>query len=293
MYLTVDIGGTKTFIALFDSRHHIIRCVKFPTDQDQTNFLNTFFTQLQNYQDANPLNIVVAVAGVIKNNQPSWFGNLPWDNPPLLETIKKLFTCPVFFINDADSATIYESHFYAGKSIYLTFSTGIGGGIATAPKSLTSRTRIATLTPESATFEPGHKIYIWQGQPCEWEDIAAASAIRHSYNDRPVTSLRGRATYFDIANRVAIGLQAIILEHQPDTIIIGGPLALTLKKWRMPLKMILRDSLPSNISLPKITCAKKPNSCVSFGACLYGEQKSHEKTATNANTTPQNGVNRG
>ena len=276
MYLTVDIGGTKTFIALFDSRHHIVKCVKFPTNQNQDDFLNTFFTHLQDYQYVQPVNVVVAVAGVIKNNRPSWFGNLDWHNPPLHETIKKLFTCPVFFINDADSATLYESHFYPGKSIYLTFSTGIGGGIATAPKTLTARSRFATLTPESANFEPGHKIYIWNGQPCEWEDIASAGAIRHFYDNRPVTTLRGRATFFDIANRVAVGLRDVILGHQPDVIIVGGPLALTLKKWHLPLKIILRESLPANVPLPKITRAKKPNFCVSYGACLYGEQKARE-----------------
>ena len=284
MYLTVDIGGTKTFIALFDARHRIVKSVKFPTDHDQGKFLNTFFNHIQDYLSANPTNIVVAVAGVIKDNRPTWFGNLPWHNPPLFETIKKLFTCPVFFINDADSATLYESHFYSGKSIYLTFSTGIGGGIATTPKTLTSKKRIATLAPESANFEPGHKIYIWQNRPCEWEDIASANAVRKAYGDRPVTSLHGKSTYFDIASRVAVGLTTIILDHQPDTIIMGGPLALTLKKWRMPLKMILRDSLPGNLPLPKIRQAKKPNLCVSYGACLYGELKSKE-LAVSKNTT--------
>lgn len=279
MYLTVDIGGTKTLIALFDARHHIIKSTKFPTAHDQSEFLNTFFNHMRDYLFASPVNVVVAVAGVVKNNRPTWFGNLPWQNPPLFETIKKLFTCPVFFINDADSATLYESHFYSGKSIYLTFSTGVGGGIATAPKTLTSRSRLASLTPASRTFEPGHKIYIWQGQPREWEDIASANTIRLAYNDRPVTTLKSKDAFFDIANRIAIGLIPIIAEHQPDTIIIGGPLSLNLKKWRLPLKIILRDSLPKNLPLPKIRRAKKPNLCVSYGACLYGEQQARVQGA--------------
>lgn len=307
MYLTVDIGGTKTLIALFDARRRLVKSAKFPTPSDQAEFLNTFFTHLQDYLFAQPVNIIVAVAGVVKNNRPTWFGNLPWHNPPLFETIKKLFNCPVFFLNDADAATLYEAHFYSGKSIYLTFSTGIGGGIAITstqhPINNTNTTsqstavptahplknsgsslsfpllhhaRVSTLTDNSATFEPGHEIYTWQGQPMEWEDIASANAIRLAYGDRPVTSIRGKSAYLDIANRVALGLAPIILKHQPNTIIFGGPLALTYKKWRLPLKKILKEALPANASLPKIRCAKKPNLCVSYGACYFGEQKARE-----------------
>ncbi len=273
MYLTIDIGGTKTLIALFNSRRHIVKQDKFPTDHDQATFLNTFFTHLQDFTFVQPTNIVVAVAGVIKNNRPTWFGNLPWNKPPLTETIKKLFSCPVFFINDADSATFYESHFYPGKSIYLTFSTGIGGGIAYTTRSLEPHRRRTALLPESADFEPGHKIYPWQDHPCEWEDIASANAIRTVYNNRPVTTLRGKKTNLDIARRVALGLIDIVTDHQPDTIIIGGPLSLTLKHWRTPVKRILRASTPVQLPLPRIRQAKRPTASVSYGACLYGERQ--------------------
>ncbi len=276
MYLTVDIGGTKTLIALFDGRRRIIKQDKFPTDHDQATFLNTFFNHLQAFANTQPVNIIIAVAGVIKNNRPTWFGNLPWNEPPLEEVVKKLFSCPVFFINDADSATFYESHFYPGKSIYLTFSTGIGGGIAYTTRSLDPRRRRTTLLPESSIFEPGHKIYPWQDHPCEWEDIASANAIRIAYNDRPVTTLRGKKANLDIARRVSLGLIDIVTDYQPDTIIIGGPLSLTIKNWRTAVKRILSVTVPIQLPLPRIRQAKRPTASVSYGACLYGEYQAKQ-----------------
>lgn len=286
MYLTVDIGGTKTFIALFDARGRIVKSDKFPTDHNLDVFLDTFFEHLQHFRDfcvqlQNSSNAsssptapdtcavircaVIAIAGIVKDNRPTRFGNLPWQNPPLGKTIKNLFNCPIFFLNDADAACFYESNFYTGKSIYLTFSTGIGGGIATTKM---------TLDSASATFEPGHKKYNFNGKLLEWEDFAAASAIKKAYGNRDVTSLSGKSTYLDIALRVSAGLVDIINDYHPDTVIIGGPLSLNLKKWRQPLKIILKSNLKTGQKLPKIRRAKRPNLCVSYGAYLYGKAAS-------------------
>ena len=268
MYLAVDIGGTKTLVALFSKRGRVIKRYKFKTSWQKERFVRELTAVLKHFSRPDLLAVVVAVPGVVQKNCSVRLGNRDWGDFSLVETVQAVFDCPIYFENDANLAAVYESYRLPGKTVFLTFSTGIGGGIATR----------GHILPESDEFEPGHKIYVWDGQPCEWEDIASANAIRRAYHDQPVTTLKGRATYFDIANRVAIGLKDIILAHQPNTIILGGPLALTFKKWRMPLKIILRDSLPPHVQLPKINCAKRPNLCVSYGACYYGEQKSRQHT---------------
>ena len=270
MYLTIDIGGTKTFIALFDARGRILKSDKFPTDHDLDTFLNTFFEHLKPFSNTSPVNIAIAVAGVVKNNRPVWFGNLPWQNPPLEKPLKNLFTCPIYFLNDADSAAFYEANFYSGKTIYLTFSTGIGGGIASRDN------KVVRLDPASSDFEPGHKKYDFEGKNLEWEDFAAASSIRKAYGDRKVTSLKEKSAFLDIALRVALGLVDIINEYRPDTIVFGGPLALIFRKWRLPLKIVLKNIL-NDKKLPKLRRAKKPDLCVSYGAYYYGVQKASEE----------------
>lgn len=297
MYLTIDIGGTKTFIALFDARGRIVRSDKFLTDHNLDAFMNNFFTHLDSFSDVMPKSVIVAVAGIVKNNCPTTFGNLPWKKPPLEKVIKNLFNCPILFINDADAATLFESKFYSGKSIYLTFSTGIGGGIAmveksphqtppssplfpasplaSAPLQISVGKSLIRLDPASPTFEPGHEKYNFNGETLEWEDFAAASAIRKAYDDRDVTSLRSKSTSFDIASRLSYGLIDVISEHRPDVVIFGGPLAKTFRRWRLPLKIILKDRLPKNTKLPKLRRAKRPDLCVSYGAYLLGKEVEH------------------
>ena len=60
--------------------------------------------------------------------------NLPgWKNIPLVERMQARFGCPIALGNDANMAALAEWQFGAGEGtqhlIYLTISTGIGGGI--------------------------------------------------------------------------------------------------------------------------------------------------------------------
>ncbi len=60
--------------------------------------------------------------------------NLPgWDRVPLVQTIREALNAPVFLDNDANAAAMGEHRFGAGRGvanmIYLTISTGVGGGI--------------------------------------------------------------------------------------------------------------------------------------------------------------------
>ena len=264
MYLTIDIGGTKTFIALFDDSGNIVESLKFPTDRDEKTFLNKLFIHLEQMRiPENPRNIVVAIPGLVENNSPKWFGNLPWQNPPIAETLKKLYTSPAYFKNDADLATLYESQFYSGKLIYLTFSTGIGGGLAENGR----------LETTSAKFEPGHKIYTFDGQPLEWEDIASAKALISALNVEKVTSVIFPRKLNEIARRVSIGLAPLIREYRPETIVFGGPLGLILPRFRFRLYYRLKQSLSENIPLPRLRKAKNPTRSVSYGAYLYGRKK--------------------
>jgi glucokinase len=61
--------------------------------------------------------------------------NLPsqWRGVPVGQTLSEVLGCPVFLLNDARMATLWEFTFGRGKSadtmIFLTIGTGIGGGI--------------------------------------------------------------------------------------------------------------------------------------------------------------------
>ena len=192
MYLSVDIGGTKTLIALFSKRGRVIRRKKFKTAQGSRTFIQELQANLEPFRKRKIKCVTVAIPGLVQKNYTVKFGNRNWRNFDLITPLKSLFDCPIYFENDANLAALFESYRLPGKTIFLTFSTGIGGGIV-------EKNRIL---PESNEFEPGHKIYHYDGKDKEWEDIAAASALESSYHVDRATSLREKAVLKDIAERI-------------------------------------------------------------------------------------------
>ena len=265
-YLSIDIGGTKTLIAVISEKGRLSRRDKFETSTDLRKFLNTLFTRLKGFQDLSPSCVIVAIPGIVKNNTPVSLGNRPsWKIIPLYDVINKLFSCDIYFENDASLGAVYESKFYSGKTVYLTFSTGIGGGIAEKAK---------LIQPDTSQFEPGHRLYTYEGKKLEWEDIASCKALEARYGVI-ATSIRGREKYADIAARLCLGLKDIILDESPNTIVIGGPLALRYRHFGRTLKSLLKAELPDT-KLPRIRPAKSPKEAVTHGIYLYAKGKDNE-----------------
>lgn len=259
MFLIIDIGGTKTLITTFTKRGRKVKSLKFFTNKNQKSFLADLLEHLKHFQQDPVEKIVIALPGKISGSHFK-LGNLSWENQNLsfFDELKKLFNkTPIFFVNDADLATLYESHRYHSKTVYLTFSTGIGGGIAKNGK----------LLPESSSFEPGHQKYPFDGQTLEWEDIASANAIGATY-DCQATDVTGSEAFLDIAKRMSLGLTGIIKNINPKVLIIGGPIGLIFPQFSKPLTKELKKSLKK---LPKITPAKHPTESVVYGGYLYAK----------------------
>ncbi len=253
MYLAVDIGGTKTLVALFSKRGRVLRRFKFKTAQNFERYLTDLMEVLNAFNNRPIKAVTVAIPGIVQNNCSVSLGNRNWGFVDLYTPIKNLFNCPIYFENDANLATLYEASRYRGRVVFLTFSTGIGGGIAERGK----------LLPESATFEPGHKIYKYNDVDVEWEDIAAASALEKYYHVKQATSLRGKPIMMDVARRISLGLPDIITVQCPDIIVIGGPLGKIFKYF---VKFL--PNLGVQYRRPK-----RPLESVIYGCYLFSKSK--------------------
>lgn len=221
MYLAIDIGGTKTLIALFSKRGRVVRRFKFKTAWKKERFVSDLLNNLKPFLKYNIESAVVAIPGVVQKNCSAVLGNRDWGKFSLLKDLSSVLNCPIQFENDANLAAIFESYGFKGKTVFLTFSTGIGGGIAENGK----------LCADSSKLEPGHKIYTYAGHEAEWEDIAASSALERVYHVDAATDLRGKKIMQDVAARVYLGLPDIIKKHQPDNIVLGGPLGKIFKLY--------------------------------------------------------------
>ena len=256
MILAIDIGGTKTLIALFSKRGQVVRRRKFKTAQGSQTFIRELTTNLSDFKKRNITGVVVAIPGVVQKNYSVSFGNRKWDNIDLITPLKNLFDCPIWFENDANLAVLYEGFRLPGRTMFLTFSTGIGGGVA-------ERNRIL---PESNGFEPGHQKFWYDGRIREWEDIASANAIENYYHVDRATDLRKKEVMEDIAKRVALGLPDVVKEYNPDNIVLGGPMGKIFRLYSQYL-----PDLGVKYRRPK-----RPNESVIYGCYRYAKQKEQE-----------------
>ncbi len=112
--------------------------------------------------------------------------NLPgWNNVPLRDLFNEEFSLPVFVENDANAGALGEYMFGAGQNctdlVYLTISTGIGGGIISEGRILDGATGTAG--------ELGHITIDWRGERCNCgnigclEVIASGTAIARQANE--------------------------------------------------------------------------------------------------------------
>lgn len=89
--------------------------------------------------------------------------NLPgWRDVPISAVLHDALGVPVFLENDANAAALAEWHFGAGRGfrhlVYLTMSTGVGGGLI-----LDGRIYRGVL---GSAGEIGHMPVEWEGEPC-------------------------------------------------------------------------------------------------------------------------------
>jgi len=106
--------------------------------------------------------------------------NLPgWENVPLRDIIQERLKKKAFLINDGNAAALGEHYFGAAKGvthfIYVTISTGIGGGIVIDGKILNGSKGMAG--------EIGHMTISEEGPTCQcgnrgcWEALASGTAL--------------------------------------------------------------------------------------------------------------------
>ena len=112
--------------------------------------------------------------------------NLPgWGQVPLRDIFLQHYTLPVYIENDAHTAALGEYMFGSGRGcknlVYLTISTGIGGGVIIDGKILEGANGTAT--------ELGHMSIDWHGQRCSCgnmgclEYLASGTAIARMANE--------------------------------------------------------------------------------------------------------------
>lgn len=139
--LAIDIGGTKLAAALIGADGQIRDRRELPTPASQTpQALRDALSALVSPLQAHAQRVAIASTGIIRD------GSLLALNPhnlggllhfPLVKTLEQLTNLPTIAINDAQAAAWAEYQALDGDitdMVFITVSTGVGGGVVSGGK---------------------------------------------------------------------------------------------------------------------------------------------------------------
>ena len=267
----IDIGGTKIAIGLGDREGNILAQDRILVDPDKSAQellaeVSLRLGELASGRSFSGVGVGVpgpldAEAGLILNAV-----NLPgWADLPIRDILQDSLKVPVLIENDANAAAMGEFLFGAGRGVrdmvYVTVSTGIGGGVITDGKLLRG--------VRGSAGEVGHMTILPDGPLCNcgnhgcFEALASGTAIarraREGLEKGEKSSLRGqKISTFAISNAVragdpfarriweesifylACGIGNIIAVLAPQRIVIGGGVANVGDLLFLPLREELK-----------------------------------------------------
>lgn len=246
----VDIGGTKIAVGAVREDGTILHRLECPTDpgsgfrdamQHITQMLRAVERKCSTQLDGigigcpGPLDPMSGVIGEV--------GTLPgWQGSNLCLALQNNFGATIAVENDADAAALAEAGWGSAKGtdsfIYLTFSTGIGGGILLRGKLYRG--------VDGSHPELGHQVIDPSGPLCYcgargcWESLASGPALsawmQTQAPDRPALSAAevcelarqgdevARSCVKRLGLYLGIGLSNIVTLFSPQVIALGGGL---------------------------------------------------------------------
>jgi glucokinase len=267
LILGIDLGGTKIVSAVVDDRGAVLSRDQSltPAAQGPGAVIEMLVSsgrralERAGISAADVASIGVGAPGLVNaqtgivHTSP----NLPgWQDVPLRDVLEQELGKKVFVINDAKAAAVGELKFGAGRGcrhfVYITISTGIGGGIIIDGQIYTGATGMAG--------EIGHMVIDDAGPLCScgnrgcWEMLASGTALareaRRSIESGASTTILnksggdinkidarlvhaaaidGDGLAVELIQRTAyyigVGLANVINIFNPERIVIGGGLA--------------------------------------------------------------------
>ncbi|MDN5819428.1 MAG: ROK family protein [bacterium] len=263
MLVAVDTGGTKTLVACFSSEGKIISSERFPTPQDQSEYIDQLIATIHGMVEASQIRIIsVALPGTIHGEVATWCPNLGWAEFNVVAPLRREFdNVPVLLENDANLAGLAETRMLDSEptmSLYVTVSTGIGTGL----------TLDGHISPGLRLSEGGQMVLNFEDKPQQWQHFASGKAIKRIYG-KYARDIDDEATWQEISHRISRGLLVLIATVQPEVIIIGGSVGTYFDKYSALLNKAVRTELPDYMNMPPIVQAKNPEEAVIYGCYYY------------------------
>jgi glucokinase len=138
----IDIGGTKIALALADEEGRIVEGARFPArtaERGPHAIIEEALAEIERMlgrTGARLAAVGIGCGGPLDRRRGLILSppNLPgWDEFPVVELVEERLGVPALLDNDANAAALGEHRHGAGRGyrhlVYITISTGIGGGV--------------------------------------------------------------------------------------------------------------------------------------------------------------------
>jgi predicted NBD/HSP70 family sugar kinase len=233
IYIGLDIGGSKILAASANRKGEIIERLRAETPpglQDGLNLLTQLVSQLG--QGNQIVSIGAAIGGPLdwETGQVSPLHQPEWRNVPLKSILEKKFGCPFRVDVDTNVAALGEYKFgniSASRLLYLTVSTGMGGGFLIDGKLYRGaggyHQEVGHQSINYRCSRP-ERIQCECGVPDCLEALVSGNAIRRIYQ-KPAEQLTA-AEWEEVGYNLGQGLRNLAAVYAPDVIVLGGGVAI-------------------------------------------------------------------
>jgi glucokinase len=232
VYVGLDIGGTKFMVAAADESGRILRRVKKPTPLDLQEGLKLLHSMVAEVADGEQIaGMGAAIGGPLdwRTGVVSPLHQPQWRDVPLKAIMEARWQYP--FAVDVDTNVAALGEYHAGGEgldpmLYVTISTGIGGGFMTGGQLYRG---VGGVHPEVAHQSIPYRCANLDGLQCECgvpdclEALVSGNGIRRIYGC-PAEELDA-AQWDEVAYNLGQGLRNLAVILAPAVIVLGGGVA--------------------------------------------------------------------
>lgn len=306
----VDLGGTKIYTALATVDGEVRSEIKVPTlaAEGYERVLKRIAETVAEVKrlagfPGKPLRIGLGAPGPldVKKGVVHVAPNLGWRDVPLKASLEQLLGVPVFLENDANLAAWGEFIYGAGKDVadmvYMTVSTGIGGGLVIDGKIYRGSSYGAGEVGHITVFPDGPECHC--GNRGCLEALASGTAVAREARKliahgagRAILSLadgkpeaitaktvgfaaaQGDAEAQELLDSAArwlgVGVAAVLNLLNPEMVVLGGGMMKSASLfWETLSDEVQRRSLPSSFQAARLVTAALGGRSGVLGAVAY------------------------
>jgi len=298
--LAVDIGGTQFRIALVSTSGKILKRHAVPNEfvdnpSAGLHYIKTAVTELiAGESNAGIAGMGVAIAGLVTVESGVLLTSpnlLKWYGTPIKEIFERELGLPVWVCNDANLAALGEQRYGVGKGIddliFITVSTGIGGGIIINGKMF--------LGSQGFGAEIGHMTIDNDGPRCNCgnigclEMLASGTAIARMARERMMNgeastikdvagdnltkitaetvfakAKRGDGLAISVVNaatrNLGIGIVNLVHLFNPQMIVLGGGVSQAGDMLLVPVRQVVAERIMKDIEVNIVLAALNADS---------------------------------